>query len=111
MPSKVFIIKSDVIGRGDDDLGQLLMANFLRLLADSRDRPARMIFLNSGVKLVCEGSVFLPHLQQLEDQGVELLACSTCLDYFELTEKLKVGQPTTMVKTIESLLKAEIVSI
>jgi selenium metabolism protein YedF len=111
MSLKVFIIKSDSIGRGDDDLGQLLMANFLRLLAESRDKPARMIFMNSGVRLVCEGSLLLPHLKQLEEQGVELLACSTCLDYFELTEKLKAGQPTTMARTIESLLNAEVVSI
>ena len=111
MSLKVFVIKSEVIGRGDDDLGQLLMANFLRLLAESRDKPARMIFMNSGVRLVCEGSIFLAHLKQLEEQGVELLACSTCLEYFELTDKVKVGQPTTMARTIESLLKAEVVSI
>jgi selenium metabolism protein YedF len=111
MSPKVFVIKSQGIGRGDDDLGQLLMANFLRLLEESRDKPARIIFMNSGVKLVCEASVCLPHLKRLEEQGIELLACGTCLDYFELTEKLKVGKPTTMARTLESLLQAEVVSI
>jgi len=111
MSSKVFIIKSDGIGRGDDDLGRLLMSSLLRLLADSREKPATMIFLNAGVRLVCEGSVFLAYLKKLAEQGVEILACTTCLEYFNLVEKLEVGRPTTMAKTIESMLTAEVVSI
>jgi selenium metabolism protein YedF len=109
--SKVFIIKSDVIGRGDDQLGELLMSSFLRLLAESREKPAKMIFMNAGVRLVCEGSSFLAHVKQLAEQGVEILACGTCLEYFALEDKLVVGKPTTMVKTIESLLTAEAVCV
>jgi len=111
MSSKVFIIKSDGIGRGDADLGRLLMSSLLRLLAESREKPATMIFLNAGVRLVCEGSTFLAHIKKLAEQGIEILACGTCLDSFELTDKLMVGKPTNMVKTIESMLKAEVVSI
>jgi selenium metabolism protein YedF len=111
MPSKVFVITSDAIGRGDDDLGRLLMSSFLRLLAESREKPATMVFLNSGVRLVCEGSSFLAYLKQLAEQGVEILACTTCLEYFDLREKVAVGRPTTMAKTIESMLAAEAVSL
>jgi selenium metabolism protein YedF len=111
MPSKVFVIKSKGLGRGDDELGQVLMSSFLRLLGESREKPATIIFFNSGVRLVCEGSLCLAHLKTLEEQGVEILACSTCLDYFDLADKQRVGQPTTMVKTIESLLGAEVVSM
>ncbi len=111
MSRKTFIIKSDVIGRGDDQLGRLLMSSFLRLLADSPEKPAAMIFLNSGVRLVCQGSIFLTHIKQLAEQGVELLACTTCLEYFDLLNKLEAGKPTTMGKTIETMLMAEVVSI
>jgi selenium metabolism protein YedF len=111
MPARVFIIKSDTIGRGDDDLGRLLMASFLRLLAESKEKPATLVFLNSGVRLVCAGSSFLVHLKKLAEAGVEILACTTCLEYFELMDKIEVGQPTTMVKTIEAMLTAEVVSI
>jgi selenium metabolism protein YedF len=111
MPSKVLLIKSDGLGRGDDDLGQVLMSSFLRLLGESREKPSAMIFLNSGVRLVCEGSLCLAHLKKLEEQGVEIRACSTCLDYFELVDKQQVGKPTTMAKTIESLLGAEVVGL
>jgi hypothetical protein len=57
MSSKVFLIQSEGLGRGEDRLGGLLMANFLRLLGESKDKPGTMVFWNTGVRLVCEGSI------------------------------------------------------
>ncbi|MFC2042328.1 sulfurtransferase-like selenium metabolism protein YedF [Chloroflexota bacterium] len=111
MASKVFLITSDVLGRGEDELGELLIANFLRLLGESPEKPTTMIFLNSGVRLVCEGSSFLGHVEKLEEQGVEMLVCTTCLEYFDLTDKLKVGKPTTMAKSIQSMMTADVVTL
>ena len=75
MVSKVLFITSDVIGRGEDELGGLLMANFFRLLGESQEKPATMVFLNSGVRLVCEGSSFLGHVRKLggRDAGLHHL--------------------------------------
>jgi selenium metabolism protein YedF len=111
MPSKTILVQSDVLGRGNDELGQMLMANFLRLLGESREKPATMIFWNTGVQLVAEGSWALGHLKALEKQGVEILACRTCLDYFELTDKVKVGQPTSMDKVIRFMLTSDMVCL
>jgi selenium metabolism protein YedF len=111
MPSKVILIQSEVLGRGDDELGMLLMANFLRLLGESQEKPDTLVFWNAGVRLVCEGSWALEHLKKLEGQGVEILACTTCLEYFELTDKLKVGKPTTMLRSIQSMLSSDMVSL
>jgi selenium metabolism protein YedF len=111
MPSKTILVQSDILGRGNDELGQLLMANFLRLLGESKAKPATMIFWNTGVSLVCEGSWALGHLKMLEEQGVEILACRTCLDFFDLTSKQKVGKPTNMLKSIESMLTADMVCL
>lgn len=111
MSAKTFIIQSQGLGRGDDQLGLILMANFLRLLGESAQKPARLIFWSTGVRLVCEGSQVLDHLKRLEEQGIELLACSTCLEYFELLDKLKIGRPTTMVKSIQSMLSSETVCL
>ena len=111
MPSKTMLIQSGVLGRGDDELGTLLMANFLRLLGESKEKPAALVFWNTGVRLVCEGSWALGHLKKLEEQGVEILACTTCLEYFELTEKLKIGKPTTMLKSIHSILASDMVCL
>ena len=109
--TKTILIQSDVLGRGNDELGQLLMANFLRLLGESKEKPSALIFWNTGVRLVSEGSWALEHLKALENQGVDILACRTCLEYFELTDKVKVGKPTNMLKTIESMLTSDMVCL
>jgi len=89
----------------------MLMSNFLRLLGESKEKPATLAFMNTGVRLVAEGSWALEHLKTLEEQGVAIVACRTCLDYFELTDKQKVGKPTNMAKTIESMLTTEMVCL
>ncbi|MHB8105044.1 MAG: sulfurtransferase-like selenium metabolism protein YedF [Dehalococcoidales bacterium] len=111
MSSKVILIQSEILGRGNDELGELIMSNFLGKLTESPDKPASLVFWNTGVKLVCEGSWALVHLKKLEEQGVEILACSSCLDYFDLTDKLKVGKPTNMVKSIGAMLHADMVCL
>jgi selenium metabolism protein YedF len=111
MSSKVFLIQSEGLGRGDDELGKLLMANFLRLLGESAAKPKTIAFWNGGVRLLCEGSEVLEHLKKLEGQGVEILGCTTCLEYFELMDKLKVGQPTTMKKSIQAMMDSEMVCL
>ena len=65
MPSKVFLIQSEGLGRGDDQLGTMLMANFLRLLGESKEKPETLVFWNTGVRLVCEDSHVLGHLKRL----------------------------------------------
>jgi len=111
LTNKIFLIQSEGLGRGDEKLGKLLMANFFRLLVESVDKPASIVFWNEGVRLACEGSPVLNHLNKLEEQGVELLACTTCLEYFELTDKLAVGKPTNMMKSIQSMLSSDMVCL
>jgi selenium metabolism protein YedF len=111
MAAKVVFITSDVIGKGEDKLGGMLMANFLRLLGESQEKPTEIIFLNSGVRLVCTGSNVLEHIRKLEEQGIEMLACTTCLEYFDLTDKLEAGKPTSMTKSIQSMMSADVISL
>ena len=111
MRPKIFLIQSEGLGRGDEQLGSMLMANFLRFLGESQDKPSGLIFWNAGVRLLCQGSPVLNRLKQLEEQGMELLACTTCLEYFGLMDKLAVGKPTTMVKSIQTMLSCDVVSL
>ena len=111
MRTKIFLIQSEGLGRGDEQLGSMLMANFLRLLGESQDKPSGMIFWNTGVRLLCQGSKVLELLKRLEEQGVELLACTTCLEHFDLMDRLAVGKPTNMVKTIQAMLDSDVVSL
>ena len=62
-----------------------------------------MLFYNGGAKLTTEGSASLEDLKKLEAQGVEILTCGTCLDYYGLTEKLQVGGVTNMYTIVEKL--------
>jgi selenium metabolism protein YedF len=94
---------SDMIGRGDDELGRLLMRNFIKSLLETPPLPDRMVFVNAGVKLVTEGSPVLDTLKEFENRGVEIAACGTCLDYFSLKDKLKVGKVTNMFDIISAL--------
>ena len=111
MPSKIFVVQGEGLGRGDVQLGKLLMSNFLRMMGDAEDKPAKLLFWNAGARLVCEGSEVLEYLKKLEAQGVEVLACTTCLEYFDLMDKIKVGKPTTMGKSIQAMLGAETVCL
>jgi selenium metabolism protein YedF len=111
MSPKVFLIQSEGLGRGDDKLGALLMANFLRLLGENESKPKTIVFWNTGVRLVCEGSQVLGYLKRLEEQGIEILSCTTCLEYFNLLDKLKIGKPTTMIKSIQSMMNSETVCL
>ena len=111
MAKKNFLIQSEGLGRGEDILGGLLMANFLRLLGESSEKPESLVFWNTGVRLVCEGSKVLDHVRRLEAQGVTILACTTCLEYLDLVDKLAVGKPTSMVKSIETMYIGDIVTL
>jgi selenium metabolism protein YedF len=111
MKPKNVVIQSEGLGKGDDKLGSLLMANFLRLLGERDEKPKAIIFWNTGVNLVCEGSRVLKNVQKLENAGVEILACTTCLEYFGLEDKLSVGKPTTMMKSIEAMFDGEFITL
>ena len=104
--SDVVLITSDRFGTGDDRLGEILMKAFLNTLWDTEPKPAGIMFINDGVRLTTEGSEVLETLELLEKEGVEIFSCGTCLEFYGLKEKLKVGLVTNMYDTVQSLLSA-----
>lgn len=104
----VLFISSDILGRGENSqLGNLLMQSFLHTVGGLASRPETIIFINNGVKLVIEGSPVLGELRQLENQGIEILACGTCLSHLQLMDKVAVGQVSNMYTITDTLLRAE----
>jgi selenium metabolism protein YedF len=103
----VVLVASDSLGRGDAELGQVLVRGFLHTLNEVEPLPATLVFINSGVKLVTEGSAVLDDLRALCDKGVEVLACGTCLNYYALTDRVAVGQVSNMYSIAEGLLRAD----
>lgn len=100
----VLLIASDRLGNGADELGRLLLKNFIITLIEVPDKPEKIFFLNSGVLLTTEGSELLEPLHRLSATGVELLSCGVCLDYYGLRDKLAAGNVTNMYSIAESLL-------
>ncbi|OHD67904.1 MAG: hypothetical protein A2W19_06545 [Spirochaetes bacterium RBG_16_49_21] len=92
----VFVIASDTMGRGDDELGRILMKAFIHTAIDLESGPEVMIFYNTGVKLAAEGSGVLDDLKNLEEKGVKVLVCGTCVNFFELTGKVAAGIVSNM---------------
>ena len=103
----VIFIGSDIIGRGENTaLGSLLMQSFLHTVGGFNSGPQTIIMMNSGVKLATSGSPALGELQQMEKQGIEILACGTCLDRLGLMDKVAAGQVSNMYTIAEAMMKA-----
>jgi selenium metabolism protein YedF len=94
---------SNSLGQGDPALGEKLMRGFLRTWIDVEPRPWRIIFINSGVKLTTIDDEAVEAVSLLEERGVEVLSCGTCLEHFGLSDKLRAGRVTNMFEVIESL--------
>jgi len=110
MGKRVFIV-TDRIGRGNDELGAVLMKNFLYSLARAEDRPKAVMFMNEGVRLACNGSSSLDDLRLLEENGVAVKACGTCLDFLGLKDELAVGAVGAMPDSVAALLADDVLTI
>lgn len=97
------LIKSDLLGQGNDELGGILMRSFLYALSECDNPPPALYLVNTGVRLACEGSPVLDSLEKLKNRGTEILSCGLCLDFLQLKEKLAVGEVTNMYNLVDSL--------
>jgi selenium metabolism protein YedF len=102
----VLVVSSDRMGRGDDELGGILVRSFFHTLGEVDPLPQTILFFNAGVKLACQGSPVLDDLCTLEAEGVEMLVCGTCLGYYEIKDQLAVGQVSNMYDIAEAMLGA-----
>lgn len=106
--STVIVFRSNGLGDTQaQDLKEKLGASFLGLVADADPLPNAMCFYTDGVKLACEGSPVLDLLRSLESRGVRLILCTTCLNYFGLTDKVQVGIPGGMGDIIAAMWSAD----
>ena len=99
----VVVISSDKMGSGNDELGKVLIKGFIFAVTQLERLPKTMLFYNGGATLTAEGSDSLEDLKSLEAQGVEILTCGTCLNYYGMTDKLQVGSVTNMYAIVEKM--------
>ncbi len=105
---KVVFVSSDSIG-ADYELGKQLMQGFLKtfLELEAKDLPEKIIFVNRGVYITCFWEETIEHLKQLEEKGVEIYSCGACLNYFNITDKLKVGKIGNAFDSVQSLMSGD----
>ncbi len=106
---RVIVIASETMGRGSDELGATLMGSFLRKLCAESAKPAAVVLYNSGVKLAVEGSPVLDALDLLARTGVDIMACQTCVAFYKLEDKVKVGRVGDMQSIVALLSRADAV--
>ena len=104
--NQTILIKTNILGYGNDDLGATLMKGFIFTLTQSKPFPKKVMFLNSGVKLTSENEETIKNLKVLEENGVEIVSCGACLDFYNLKESVKVGSIGNMYDIVDSLNKS-----
>lgn len=102
----VYVLNAETMGRGDDALGAKLTGSFLRTLAMLEPRPDAIVFYNGAVRLLGRGTPQAEALRALEDAGVDLLACVTCLEFFSLVDRLELGTVSNMREIVQRLAAA-----
>jgi hypothetical protein len=109
MKNTVVLVTNNGIGKADEKLQQLLFGKYVELLLQNESLPAALCFYTEGVKLACKGSPVIEQLCNLESKGIQLIICSTCLNYYNLTETVQVGIVGGMGDTlrVEAQLKAD----
>jgi selenium metabolism protein YedF len=101
------MVANDSMGHGDDKLGVKLMASFLKTLKEMGEELWRLVFVNNGVKLTIDGSDVLPVIQELENHGIHILVCGTCLTHFNLFDQKRVGETTNMLDIVTAMQLAD----
>lgn len=105
----VVVIRKAQMGDGDPELGKVLLKGFIYALSQQEELPETMLFYNGGAAVTCEGSESLEDLKELEAQGVQILTCGTCLNFYGLTEKLRVGEVTNMYEIARIMTGASLI--
>lgn len=100
---KVYLIGTNILGNGSEELGKVLIKGFIYTLTQTKPYPKCLLFVNSGVKLTSEGSDVLDDLNKLLQCGTRIVSCGTCLDYYKLKDKLSIGEVTNMYDIVETI--------
>lgn len=109
--NEVILIGSSALGAPDEKLGHLLLGNFLRILGDKEHLPKYIILWNGGVKTAAADADTLEHLKKLEERGVKIILCRTCVEYYGLEDSIAVGEIDGMSRIIDLLSEHHVLTI
>lgn len=104
--SYAIAFQSNAMGRGNDDLGQLLMKGFINTLPEIEHKPTSLLFLNAGIFLTLKDSPVIESLGRLESEGTRILVCGTCLDFYGKKTEIGVGIISNMYDILDTMSKS-----
>jgi intracellular sulfur oxidation DsrE/DsrF family protein len=111
LKNKIILLASDQLGKGETELGEGILETFFTILKQKEELPVAVFCMNQGVFTLTEESLVSLQLIDLENKGVDILACKTCVDYYELGEKLVAGKISGMDHFIELASKYEVITL
>ncbi|WP_079504841.1 DsrE family protein [Mesobacillus jeotgali] len=111
MKNKVILLSSDQLGKGEPGLGEGLLETFFTILKQQEELPVAVFCMNKGVFTLTENSFVSLQLKELEEKGLEVLACKTCVDYYELNDKLAAGKISGMADFIHLASQYEVLTL
>jgi intracellular sulfur oxidation DsrE/DsrF family protein len=111
LKNKVILLASDQLGNGEKELGEGILETFFTVLKQKEELPVAIFCMNRGVFTLTEESLISLQLADLERKGVDVLACKTCVDYYELNEKLVTGKVSGMAQFVELASEYEVITI
>jgi selenium metabolism protein YedF len=111
MKSKVILVSSDKLGEGDAQLGESVLETFFTILKQREELPHAVFCMNRGVFTLTDESFVSVHLKELANKGVSIFACKTCVDHYELEDKLSIGTISSMAHFIELAAQYEVLTI
>ncbi|MFS0822278.1 DsrE family protein [Bacillus sp. 1P02SD] len=111
MKNKVILLTSDQLGKGEKELGEGILETFFTILKQKEELPAAVFCMNRGVYTLTDSSLVSLQLKELEEKGVAVLACKTCVDFYEITEKLATGKISGMDQFIELASTYEVITL
>lgn len=111
MNNKVILVSSNQLGKGSEELGEGILETFFTLLKQREDLPAAIFLMNSGVLTLTNDSLISVHLKEIEEKGVQVLACKTCVDYYEVADKLTAGKISSMAHFVDLAAQHEVITI
>lgn len=109
--SKVILVASDTFGKGDQQLGETVLETFFTLLKQQETLPRAVFCMNSGVKALTSASLVSLQLRELEQKGVEVMACRTCVEYYGVESDLAAGKISGMNDFIQLASEYEVVTV
>jgi selenium metabolism protein YedF len=101
------VISTDKLGSGDDKLGEMLMKSYIFALSEADTVPDDLLFINGGVSLTIDTSPVLDSLKKLVERGANILICGACLDFYNVKDKLSIGEITNMYTIVELMNNAD----